>query len=80
MRSTTCEPPPPRRRAGLLLHPTSLPGPHGAGDLGPAARRFAGGNWRWRFREEALSPALATRLAELARLYGRSEGSVSSNQ
>jgi 4-alpha-glucanotransferase len=28
------------RRSGLLLHPTSLPGPHGAGDLGPAAHRF----------------------------------------
>jgi 4-alpha-glucanotransferase len=25
------------RRAGLLLHPTSLPGPYGVGDLGPAA-------------------------------------------
>ena len=29
-----------RRAAGLLLHPTSLPGPHGCGDLGPAAYRF----------------------------------------
>ncbi len=29
-----------RRRAGILLHPTSLPGPHGIGDLGPEARRF----------------------------------------
>jgi 4-alpha-glucanotransferase len=29
------------RRAGILLHPTSLPGPHGAGDLGGAAHRFA---------------------------------------
>lgn len=28
------------RRAGLLLHPTSLPGPFGSGDLGPAAREF----------------------------------------
>ena len=28
------------RAAGLLLHPTSLPGPHGIGDLGPAAYRF----------------------------------------
>ncbi|HET7826617.1 MAG TPA: 4-alpha-glucanotransferase, partial [Anaeromyxobacter sp.] len=28
------------RRSGILLHPTSLPGPHGAGDLGPAAHRF----------------------------------------
>lgn len=29
-----------RRAAGLFLHPTSLPGPHGCGDLGPAAYRF----------------------------------------
>jgi 4-alpha-glucanotransferase len=28
------------RSAGLLLHPTSLPGPFGIGDLGPGA-------WRW---------------------------------
>lgn len=28
------------RGAGLLLHPTSLPGPYGGGDLGPAAREF----------------------------------------
>ncbi|MCJ7514073.1 MAG: 4-alpha-glucanotransferase [Anaerolineales bacterium] len=26
-----------QRRCGLLLHPTSLPGPHGIGDFGPAA-------------------------------------------
>src|SRR5262245_11656388 len=25
------------RASGILLHPTSLPGPHGIGDLGPAA-------------------------------------------
>jgi len=30
------------RASGLLLHPTSLPGPHGSGDLGQEARRFAG--------------------------------------
>ena len=29
-----------QRRAGVLLHPTSLPGPHGVGDLGPDAYRF----------------------------------------
>lgn len=29
-----------RRSAGLLLHPTSLPGPFESGDLGPAAHRF----------------------------------------
>ena len=28
------------RGSGLLLHPTSLPGPLGSGDLGPAAHRF----------------------------------------
>ena len=29
------------RASGLLLHPTSLPGPHGIGDLGAGALRFA---------------------------------------
>ncbi|MFN7888224.1 MAG: 4-alpha-glucanotransferase [Betaproteobacteria bacterium] len=29
-----------RRRCGVLLHPTSLPGPHGVGDLGPSAYHF----------------------------------------
>lgn len=33
-------PPPDRRLAGVLLHPTSLPGPHGSGDFGPSARHF----------------------------------------
>ena len=39
------------RAFGLLLHPTSLPGPHGSGDLGSAAYAFvdflaaAGGRW-----------------------------------
>jgi 4-alpha-glucanotransferase len=28
------------RRSGVLLHPTCLPGPHGAGDLGPGAYHF----------------------------------------
>ena len=28
------------RASGVLLHATSLPGPHGSGDLGPAAYRF----------------------------------------
>jgi 4-alpha-glucanotransferase len=28
------------RAAGILLHPTSLPGPHGIGDLGAASYRF----------------------------------------
>ncbi len=30
------------RSAGILLHPTSLPSPHGIGDLGPDAHRFVG--------------------------------------
>jgi len=30
-----------RRASGLLLHVTSLPGPHGCGDLGPSAHAFA---------------------------------------
>jgi 4-alpha-glucanotransferase len=29
------------RSSGILLHPTSLPGPYGIGDLGPEAVRFA---------------------------------------
>jgi 4-alpha-glucanotransferase len=40
------------RVSGILLHPTSLPGPPGIGDLGPAARRFVdflarAGQRRW---------------------------------
>ncbi len=29
-----------RRQSGVLLHPSSLPGPHGSGDFGPAAFHF----------------------------------------
>jgi 4-alpha-glucanotransferase len=29
-----------QRLCGILLHPTSLPGPHGSGDFGPAAYHF----------------------------------------
>lgn len=29
-----------RRASGILLHPTSLPGPHGIGSIGAPARRF----------------------------------------
>jgi 4-alpha-glucanotransferase len=29
-----------QRRSGVVLHPTSLPGPHGVGDLGESAYRF----------------------------------------
>jgi 4-alpha-glucanotransferase len=40
------------RASGILLHPTSLPGPHGIGDLGPEAHSFldflaAGGHKLW---------------------------------
>jgi len=40
------------RASGVLLHPTSLPGPHGSGDLGPSAHHFvdglgAGGQRLW---------------------------------
>src|SRR5450755_2341799 len=40
------------RSSGILLHPTSLPGPYGIGDLGPAAFEFldyleAGGQSLW---------------------------------
>ena len=28
------------RASGVLLHPTSLPGPHGTGDFGPSAYHF----------------------------------------
>lgn len=30
-----------RRASGVLMHPTSLPGPHGCGDIGSGARAFA---------------------------------------
>jgi len=41
-----------KRASGILLHPTSLPGPHGIGDLGPAAYRwvdflFSSGTTLW---------------------------------
>src|SRR5262245_33888437 len=40
------------RSAGILMHPTCLPGPYGIGDLGPEAERFiewiaAGGQSVW---------------------------------
>ncbi len=34
------QPDPTPRRCGILLHPTSLPGPHGIGDFGPGAWHF----------------------------------------
>jgi 4-alpha-glucanotransferase len=36
----TSTPKPAARQAGILLHPTSLPGPHGIGDFGPSVDRF----------------------------------------
>src|SRR5439155_7352283 len=40
-----------QRTSGILLHPSSLPGLHGSGDLGRAARRFvdflAAAGQRW---------------------------------
>ena len=39
------------RSAGILLHPTSLPSPHGIGDIGPGAHDYikwlsgAGAGW-----------------------------------
>jgi 4-alpha-glucanotransferase len=40
-----------QRASGVLLHPTSLPGPHGSGDIGDPARRFvdflAAASQRW---------------------------------
>ena len=40
-----------QRTAGILMHPTSLPGPYGSGDLGPEAFRFmqflAAAGHRW---------------------------------
>ena len=39
------------RASGILLHPTSLPGPHGSGDVGPKAHAFvdflAAAGQRW---------------------------------
>ncbi len=42
------------RASGVLLHPTSLPGPHGSGDFGPSAYHFvdwlaAAGQKHWQF-------------------------------
>jgi 4-alpha-glucanotransferase len=30
-----------------------------------------GGNWKWRYRAEALTPAIARRLETLTRTFGR---------
>ena len=46
-----------RRLRGLLLHITSLPGPHGIGDFGPAAYHFV--DWLVAARAERLAGAAA---------------------
>ncbi|MEX8520230.1 MAG: 4-alpha-glucanotransferase [Leptothrix sp. (in: b-proteobacteria)] len=58
------------RASGVLLHPTSLPGPHGSGDFGPSAYHFVdwlavGGQKRWQFLPlgglgEGHSPYMST--------------------
>ena len=52
-----------RRAAGLLLHLTSLPGPHGSGDLGPQAHRFvdflASAGQRWWQMLPVVPPGIA---------------------
>lgn len=58
------------RASGVLLHPTSLPGPHGSGDFGPSAYHFVdwlavGGQKRWQFLPlgglgEGFSPYMST--------------------
>ena len=59
------------RSAGILLHPTSLPGPFGAGDLGPVARRFAdhfqkaGLRWWQMLPVTPPGPAPAIQVADL---------------
>src|SRR5437763_10732149 len=40
VRAATMSTPARPRTSGILLHPTSLPGPYGIGDLGPAAYQF----------------------------------------
>ena len=47
------------RASGILLHPTSLPGPHGSGDLGPSAHHFvdwlvAGGQRLWQILHQVF--------------------------
>jgi len=52
--------------------------------LGTAARMnqpaTVGGNWRWRYCEEMLSPEIAHRLRELTSLYDRCRASVSNQK
>ncbi|RWW17238.1 hypothetical protein GW17_00018847 [Ensete ventricosum] len=66
-----------RRRAGVLLHPTSLPGPHGIGDLGDEAIRFldwlhSAGASVWQVRDTSLHrriPFLDLLLCESRRFF-----------
>src|SRR5262245_27105480 len=50
----------PTRSAGVLLHPTSLPGPYGIGDLGPAARAWVDALARARQRWWQILPLSPT--------------------
>jgi len=34
-----------------------------------------GGNWRWRFEADALTPEITERLRHLTDIYGRAQGS-----
>src|SRR3989337_3188064 len=54
-----------RRESGILLHPTSLPGPYGIGDLGPDSYRWiewlaSSGGTLWQ-----ILPPGPTRVGEL---------------
>ena len=51
-----------KRASGILLHPTSLPGPYGVGDLGPAAYPLAGLAGRLRLQTLAGAAARPHRL------------------
>ena len=55
------------RASGMLLHPTSLPGPHGSGDFGAnayhfvdwlvaAGQKLAGRSCRWAASARATRP------------------------
>ena len=62
------------RVSGLLLHPTSLPGPCGIGDLGPDAYRFldfldAAGQRVWQVLR-AIPPGTTTSYTDIAERIG----------
>ena len=56
-----------RRSSGTLLHLSSLPGPHGLGDLGPAAYRFA--DFLQRFGALAAAARTPEETTQMARLF-----------